>query len=161
MKLYDDLLYLLINLDGVRQDRRFHPEGDALYHSLQVFDHALQAHAAPHLLAAALLHDIGKAIQTPDHAQIGARDLEGVLSPKVTWLVRHHMDLHHRPKRTRHLLRGTHQLRELEQLRAWDIAGRDPYATVMDPEEAIERLLVHMDCLTEGTPLHHHTQEHA
>ena len=143
--MYDDLLYLLTSLDGVPQDPRHHPEGDALFHALQVFEHALRADAEPELLAAALLHDIGKAVQTRDHARIGAQDLEGLMPSRVVWLVRHHMDLHHDPRRTRALLLGTPQLKALEQLRAWDVAGRDPHAWVMSPEEAVARLLAHFD----------------
>ncbi|MEE9304579.1 MAG: hypothetical protein V3U84_12455 [Thiotrichaceae bacterium] len=37
----------------VQQDSRFHPEGDALFHSLQVFQIALQQSDNPNLLAAA------------------------------------------------------------------------------------------------------------
>jgi len=152
MTLEDNLLYLLTSLDGVRQDPRHHPEGDALYHSLQVFQLAERAGAPTHLVAAALLHDIGKAVQTEGHAEIGARDLEGLVSPQVTWLVRHHMDLLYNPKRTRAMLLGTRQLAELELLRAWDKAGRDPHAWVCSPEEAVASLLEHRDALTGDTP---------
>jgi len=34
---------LLLPLENVKQNLKFHPEGDALYHSLQVFDHARDA----------------------------------------------------------------------------------------------------------------------
>ena len=36
--LHGALLELLMDLDGVQQSRRYHPEGDAIYHSLQVSD---------------------------------------------------------------------------------------------------------------------------
>ncbi|MGV2335487.1 MAG UNVERIFIED_CONTAM: hypothetical protein LVR18_15705 [Planctomycetaceae bacterium] len=35
---YQHFLALLLPLDRVRQDRESHPEGDVLYHSLQVFE---------------------------------------------------------------------------------------------------------------------------
>jgi hypothetical protein len=38
-----ELLSLLEALDGVAQSPRYHPEGDALFHSLQVFDLARRA----------------------------------------------------------------------------------------------------------------------
>jgi len=47
-------------LDGVEQNSRYHPEGDALYHSLQVFELAYQQSQDVELWLAALLHDIGK-----------------------------------------------------------------------------------------------------
>ena len=42
----DEMVEWLIALDGVRQDPRYHPEGDALFHSLQVFEHALRIDVA-------------------------------------------------------------------------------------------------------------------
>src|SRR4051794_19416422 len=57
----DEILAWLLPLDGVLQDPEHHPERDALYHSLQVFERALADRAEAELLAAALLHDVGKA----------------------------------------------------------------------------------------------------
>ena len=54
---------LLLPLENVKQHVKYHPEGDALYHSLQVFDHAQDN--LPYdeeFLTAALMHDVGKAI---------------------------------------------------------------------------------------------------
>src|SRR3954471_1964849 len=54
---------LLAPLEGVKQNPRYHPEGDALYHSLQVFELArLERSYDEEFLLAALLHDVGKAI---------------------------------------------------------------------------------------------------
>jgi hypothetical protein len=89
------------------------------------------------------LHDIGKAVNTPDHANIGANELEGLLTPRIVWLIRHHLHLLVAPRSTRRWLRNTPQLRELELLRAWDLKGRSPDATVMAPREAIDILMKH------------------
>src|SRR5690606_4791629 len=43
VEMHHELLSLLLALDGVQQPLRYHPEGDALYHSLQVFDLAYAA----------------------------------------------------------------------------------------------------------------------
>lgn len=141
----DYLLSLLHQLGGVRQSPQHHPEGDALYHSLQVFAHALDGSDDPELWAAALLHDVGKATISRGHAQVGAQALQGAVSERVCWLVEHHMDLLYHPKRTRKRLKHTPQLRDLELLRRWDMAGRDPYAPVMAPEEAVELLWLHLE----------------
>ncbi len=138
------LLDLLTSLHGVRQSKRHHPEGDALFHSLQVFEAALADTSDGELLAAALLHDIGKAISAPEHAHIGAQLLKPHLSDRVVWLVAHHMDLLHHPRRTRRKLRRDPRLRELEALRRWDLAGRDPYARTMLPSDAIDLMMDHL-----------------
>ena len=136
----DDLFSLLVSLDGVEQSRRYHPEGDALYHSLQVFDLARRATQDRVLWAAALFHDVGKAIDGPLHDEVGADLLEGLLCPRVVWLVRHHLDLLKEPRRTRRSLRGTSQLKDLEKLRRFDLGGRDPRARVLSPERAFDLL---------------------
>jgi putative nucleotidyltransferase with HDIG domain len=139
------LLSLLHSLDGVRQNPRHHPEGDALYHSLQVFSHALEASDDPELWAAALLHDVGKATTSRGHAQVGAQALRGALSERACWLIEHHMDLLYHPRRTRERLKGTDGLRDLEALRRWDMAGRDPHAVVMQPRDAVALLWRHLE----------------
>lgn len=136
----EECLSLLLALDGVEQDPTHHPEGDALYHSLQVWQVARQYTPDPALLAAALFHDIGKAVSCQDHAAIGAEDVTGLLPERSIWLIRHHMDLLYKPKATRRRWWGSTQLYDLEQLRRWDLAGRDPRAIVCSPEEAIEAL---------------------
>ncbi len=142
-----ELYSLLTALQGVRQHPRYHPEVDALYHSLQVFQLAHKACDDPELWAVALLHDIGKAVNSQKHAQIGADELEGLLSPRIVWLIRHHLHLLKAPRRTRHWLRNTPQLRELERLRAWDLKGRSPHATVITPLKAIDILMKHSKSL--------------
>src|SRR6185295_3310220 len=117
--MYQDLLDLLLSLDGIRQDPRWHPEGDALYHSLQAFDLARRETDDRELQAAALLHDVGKALGSADHAEIGADLLEGLVAPRVVWLVRHHLDLLVAPGVTRRRLRGSPALADLQRLRRW------------------------------------------
>lgn len=137
-----DLLDLLLSLDGVRQDPRWHPEGDALYHSLQAFDLARRDTDDRSLWAAALFHDVGKAVSSPDHDAVGADLLDGLLSPRIVWLVRHHLDLLRIPGPTRRRLRGSAALADLQRLRRWDVGGRSPTADVLHPEAALEILLV-------------------
>lgn len=138
--MYEELLGLLEALDGIAQNPRFHPEGDALFHSLQVYQHAADADAEPDLLAAALFHDVGKAISSPEHDTIGAELLIG-LSSRTRWCVGHHLDLLRDRKRTQRVLAHSPQLRDLQLLRRWDLAGRDPHARVCSPEQAVSHVL--------------------
>ncbi len=79
----DDLFSLLQDLDGVQQSARYHPERDALFHSLQVFELARRQATDRVLWAAALFHDVGKAIDGPLHDEVGADLLEGLIPPRA------------------------------------------------------------------------------
>lgn len=136
-----ELRSLLVALDGIQQSPRYHPEGDALYHSLQAFDLARRATQDRVLWAAALLHDVGKAIQSEDHEEIGADLLDGLVAPRIVWLVRHHLDLLEEPARTRRRLHGTSELRDLTLLRRCDAGGRSPTALVPSLSEALADIL--------------------
>jgi predicted nucleotidyltransferase len=86
---------LLRPLEKVEQNPTYHPEGDALFHSLQVFELARRAREYDQeLLLAALLHDVGKGIDPPDHVAAGLEALEGVISERTAWLIEHHMIAH-------------------------------------------------------------------
>ncbi len=139
--MYDELLPMLLALDGVRQDPAYHPEGDALFHSLQVFDLARAATQDRALWAAALLHDVGKAVDSPNHDEVGADLLEDIVSPRIVWLVRHHLDLLKNPRMTKRRFRGTTALVDLQHLRRWDVGGRSPHAIVLSPEIALSMIL--------------------
>ena len=150
--MYADLLDLVVALDRIPQSPRYHPEGDALYHSLQVFEHARRESRDPALHAAALLHDVGKALRSGDHDAEGADLLEGLVAPRIVWLVRHHLDLLRDPGGTRRRLHDTVRLHDLERLRRWDLAGRSPRATVCSPEEAVTSLLRDPAALSPDAP---------
>ena len=95
-------------LDGIPQPPRYHPEGDALTHTLLAVAH-IPENADRRLAWSALLHDVGKAETTREirgrirafgHDECSA-ELAGVIlerlgmSPEtredVLWLVRNHM----------------------------------------------------------------------
>ena len=79
---------------SVKQNPKYHPEGDALYHSLQVFHLARDARPYDEeFLLAALLHDVGKAIDPHDHVAAGIEALRGAVTDRTLWLIEHHMDL--------------------------------------------------------------------
>jgi hypothetical protein len=84
---------LLVPLETVKQKPEYHPEGDALYHSLQVFD--LARDALPYdeeFQLAALLHDVGKAIDPRDHIGSGLEALAGHITERTAWLIAHHSE---------------------------------------------------------------------
>ncbi|MEE9404850.1 MAG: hypothetical protein V3V20_08150 [Algisphaera sp.] len=138
---------LLEPLAGVAQSKTHHPEGNALYHSLQVFCHAI--HAAPYdheLVAAALLHDVGKAIDPADHVNAGLEALDGIISNRTHWLIAHHMDAHKLKAgtlghRATQRLRQHENFDDLMQLQTHDQAGRQRGVAVPTIEEALNALM--------------------
>ncbi|MFO0952861.1 MAG: HD domain-containing protein [Isosphaeraceae bacterium] len=131
-------------LESVKQNAHHHPEGDALYHSLQVFEHARAARPYDEeFLLAALLHDVGKAIDPSDHVGTGVEALRGAVTERTLWLIEHHMEiLNYREKgispRARKAIEGSEYLEDLKLLRDLDDAGRVPGAPVGTVEEALE-----------------------
>jgi predicted HD phosphohydrolase/predicted nucleotidyltransferase len=84
---------LLEPLEGVKQSPKYHPEGDALYHSLQVFELARDERPYDEeFLLAALLHDVGKAIDPADHVSAALEALEGSITDRTAWIIEHHME---------------------------------------------------------------------
>jgi hypothetical protein len=84
---------LLLPLENVMQSPEHHPEGDVLYHSLQVFELARQE--LPYdeeFLLAALLHDVGMAVDRQNHVAAGLEMLAGAVSPRTAWLIEHHVE---------------------------------------------------------------------
>lgn len=134
---------LLRPLEGVKQDPRHHPEGDALYHSLQVFELARDERGYDEeFLLAALLHDVGKAIDPADHVAAGLQALEGAITPRTETLIALHMDaLAHRKgtlgARARARLQQSEEFEDLMLLRELDTRGRQPGALVCELDEAL------------------------
>ena len=86
---------LLIPLETVMQDPHYHPEGDVLYHLLQTYE--LAKNELPYdeeFQLAALLHDVGKGMDSGNHVEAGLQALEGHVSPRTAWLIEHHMEVH-------------------------------------------------------------------
>ena len=121
---------LLLPLEYVQQNRQYHPEGDALYHSLQVFD--LACSELPHdeeFLSAALLHDVGKAIDASDHVGAAIEALDGFVTERTMWLIANHMVGHAFRDgtlgvRARRRLQSHESFEELLLLSECDRAGR-------------------------------------
>jgi predicted HD phosphohydrolase len=137
---------LLLPLEHVKESPKYHPEGDALYHSLQVFE--LAREELPYdeeFLLAALLHDVGKAIDRRDHVAAALEALDGFITPRTAWLIEHHMEGQALRDgtlgaRSRRRLRESEDFEELELLVECDRNGRARGADVPDVEEALEYL---------------------
>jgi hypothetical protein len=134
----------LLPLETVKQNPRWHPEGDALYHSLQVFERAREHRPYDEeFLLAALLHDVGKAIDLSDHVAAALEALRGALTERTEWLIAHHMDLLVRPDRPlspkiKKLLEESDYYDDLVLLRDVDEAGRVPGVSVGTIDQALE-----------------------
>jgi len=135
---------LLLPLENVPQHRRQHPEGDALYHSLQVFH--LARNELPYdeeFLLAALLHDVGKAIDPEATGMAGLEALDGFISERTQWLIEQ------QPvaalllqgtigSRARRRLQEHESFEELVLLATCDRDGRTPGAEAPELEEALD-----------------------
>ena len=127
-------LALLLPLENVRQKPSLHPEGDALYHSLQVFQLASQQRPYDEeFLTAALLHDLGKAIDPDDPLAAALEALDGFITERTTWLIENLADAHRLGEGTigsrhRKRLAGHESYEELVLLAECDRNGRQPGA---------------------------------
>jgi hypothetical protein len=133
-------------LEAIKQNPKHHPEGDALYHSLQVFELAREARPYDEeFLLAALLHDVGKAVDPHDHATAAAFALRGTLTERTAWLIAHHRDLPGQRERApgsrpRPTPESPEYLDDLELLRDLDDAGRVPGTPVGTIDQALDYL---------------------
>ena len=144
MKPIFDLLFKCV---GVKQMAKYHPEGDVMNHTYQVFKWAIRESMDVDLILAALLHDVGKAIDNHNHVHESVKAIENFSSAKTVWLVGNHM-------RIWDYISGEMQglkkcitlakhpwLQELIQLARWDKKGRNPNSKTYFPNEEIMRIL--------------------
>ncbi|HLJ91578.1 MAG TPA: HD domain-containing protein [Gemmataceae bacterium] len=137
---------LLLPLENVPQSPRYHPEGDALYHSLQVFELAKEHRPYDEeFLLAALLHDIGKGLDRADHVAAGLSALEGLITERTRFFIEHHMEAHEYqagtlPSKLRRELQSSPDFEDLLLLRQLDDEGRVPGAVVGTVDEALDFL---------------------
>ena len=143
---FDVYRSLLLPLEKIMQKPQYHPEGDALYHSLQVFD--LARDELPYdeeFLLAALLHDVGKGIDPQDHIGAALAELDGHITPRTAWLIEHHSEAAALRDgtlgaRSRRRLEEAESYEELLLLAKCDRAGRQVGVPASDVEEALDYL---------------------
>lgn len=132
---------LIEPLARVPLDPEYHPEGDALYHTLQVFELGVQERPYDEeFLLACLLHDAGLAIN-PKHPVLSVIDALGTL---ITDRTRELIEL--RPVAAEYLrtgecprsLRKSEEFEDAVLLARLDRAGRVPGTTVRTLSEALD-----------------------
>ena len=135
---------LLLPLENVKQNPQYHPEGDALYHSLQVYDLACDANPwDEEFLLAALLHDVGKGIDPYDHVGAGVDAICEFVTDRTLWLVEHHMLAHKLHDKTigarkRKRLQENENFDDLVLLGRCDREGRKQGVQTTELEDALE-----------------------
>jgi len=135
---------LLVPLADVDQPRHTHPEGDALFHSLQVFEIVRdQQPWDEELLLAALLHDVGKGIDPVEYIDSGLAALDGHITERTAWLI----DQHSTARKLLDGSIGVRARRRLQQHEDYDSllvlaraerAGRVPGGAAPTLDEALE-----------------------
>ena len=131
---------------AVEAARLMYQRLESEYHSLQAFELARDWRPYDEeLIAAALLHDVGKAIDPRDHVTAGLEALEGTLTERERFLIAHHMDALALRDGTlgaklRRRLQECEWFEDLMLLREIDDQARVPGAEVCTVEEAIEYL---------------------
>ncbi len=143
---FNRIFDLLEPLDRVRLNRDTHPEGDLLYHSLQVFELAKEARPWDEdFLLAALLHDVGKGIDPYDSAAATITAVEHIVSDRTLWFIEN-LSTQHRASegtigaRARRRIAEHEDGDELRLLAICDSDGRVPGRQVCSLEAAIEFL---------------------
>ena len=135
---------LLLPLEQVKETRPRYREGDVLYHSLQVF--TLGRDELPcdeEFLLAALLHDVGKAIDPREHVAAALEALDGLVTPRTAWLVEHHVEALALADgtlgvRSRRRLQASEDFDELMLLARCDREGHGWGVATPDVEEALD-----------------------
>lgn len=140
---FDQYFQLLAPMDKVLLNRETHPEGDLLYHSLQVFTLAKDARDwDEEFLTAALLHDVGKGIDPFDAHEATLTAVQGIVTDRTFWLIEQ-LPLQHRASEGTLGARAKRRLsehpdgEELRLLAVCDSDGRVPGRRVCSLEDAI------------------------
>ena len=85
---FDQIAEIVRVLENVKQDPVKHPEGDVLEHTLQVFDRVYEERPFDEeLLTAALVHDVGRAIDRVNPVSSGVSVLADLITPRTRWFV--------------------------------------------------------------------------
>lgn len=143
-KLFD----IMEGCQGIEQVAKYHPEGDVFTHLLQVLHCAMLETDNLDLIFAAMLHDVGKQIESNGHANHAITMLDGLISEKTAWLIKNHMrfwDLIEGEMRKQSKVKelfGHPWFVDLCMLVRWDKMGRNPHLHLnYDKSRIIDKIL--------------------
>ncbi len=132
---------------GIHQAVKHHPEGDVFNHSIQTLYWAFRESIDTDLILAAMLHDVGKAVNSLGHEKIAVGMLNDFLSEKSLWLIEHHMRIWYLIKGEMKKLSKIQKLIEhpfipdLLLLARWDKLARNPNKMIkFDKDQIIRKL---------------------
>lgn len=134
---------LLETLAHVEWQSPEHPEGNVLYHVLQVFELGREMHPwDEEFLWACLLHDVGVVIDPRQPGEAAERILRGLVSERVLFLIRELGAAHEflRGEGTRKSLRKSESFDELLDLARCDREGRLPGRETPSLDAALDYL---------------------
>ena len=143
----DPLFYFLEQTKDIKQNKRYHPEIYVFIHSLQTMYCAFRETNDTDLLLAAMLHDIGKVVESHGHENIAVELLNDFCSVKTLWLIENHMRIWYLILGDMHKLSKVQKLvnhpwlMELVQLARFDKLGRNPRRNIIyDRDIIVDRL---------------------
>lgn len=133
---------------SVQQSEVHHPEGNVFIHSIQVLNMAIKESDDLDLIIAAMLHDIGKQINSLGHEDWSVKLVKGFISEKTEWLILNHMRIWYfilgdmkKLKKVKELYQNK-WFNDLILLARWDKMGRNPNKKIKyDRAKIIEKLI--------------------
>lgn len=134
---------LLESLASFQWDYEIHPEADALYHSLQVYQLGREVHPYDEeFLWACLLHDVGYVVDPRLPCEAALRILQGRVTQRIEFLIGNldHAHAYLQGTQLPKWLRREESVDELIDLARCDRDGRISGVSVPTLEEAIQEL---------------------
>lgn len=138
---FPTLHMLLSSLESIRLDPGQHPEGDLLYHTLQVYELGLAERPYDEeFLLACLLHDVGVALDRRRPLEAAWQAIGELVTPRTWFFIENRAEAveYLSTGRIRGTLKRSEDFEELVLLARCDIKGRVRGAKVGDVEEILD-----------------------
>ncbi|MES2790824.1 MAG: hypothetical protein V4719_14525 [Planctomycetota bacterium] len=138
---FPTLEMLLNSLESIRLDPVLHPEGDLLYHTMQVYELGLaELPYDEEFLLACLLHDIGVGLDRRRPLEAAWQAIGELVTPRTWFLIENRAEAveYLSTGRIRGTLKRSEDFEELVLLAKCDLKGRICGAHVSSVEDALE-----------------------